>query len=351
MARPLISMVMIARNEETNVARCFSSWWDYVDEVVLCDTGSTDSTVDTARAYAEDRGDAGKLKIAHYAWADDFGAARAFADTAASGEWISWVDLDDEVKGMASLREAAVMAPRDVDGFLVRYSCATDGRGNVVSEMWRARLVRTGMGTWRYPVHETVSIESGKVIKIDPSSCEWLHHGSTLVSERNLRILQTWSEREPGDPLIVANIGIELLGLGRPAEAVAAFHECLGLPSGPAEIRERIWRHLCIALRQIGEIASAREAGLTALGENALSADAYLTLAECAHSEGDWQRAYDCAKRAMELGRPDTVLAVNPSEYVLHPKTIMAAAAYALGDHEQAITLANEALEGSRPDT
>ena len=44
-----LSMVMIARNERANVRQCFESFWDHVDEVVLCDTGSRDDTIDEAR--------------------------------------------------------------------------------------------------------------------------------------------------------------------------------------------------------------------------------------------------------------------------------------------------------------
>ncbi len=349
MTRPLISMVMIARDEARNVERCFSSWWDAVDEVVLCDTGSTDRTIEEAVAYAERHGTPHKLKVTRYEWADDFGAARAYADTFATGQWVSWVDLDDEVRGMDQLREAAIDADSEVQGFFVRYRCAADEHGNVLSEMWRARLVRAGVGKWHYPVHETLRIGGGKVINVDPTVCEWLHRGDALVSERNLRILRARNEREPGDPLVVANIGIELLGLGRTADAVAVFREFLALPSDVPEVRARVSRHLGTGLLKLGDVGGAREVALAALNDDPLSADAHLTLAECAHSARDWQRAYDHAERALGLGKPDTMLSVNPSDYVLHPKAIMASSSFALGDLERAIRLADEVLIASRP--
>jgi hypothetical protein len=80
-----------------------------------------------------------------------------------------------------------------------------------------------------------------------------------------------------------------------------------------------------------------------------MSADAYLTLAECAHREGEWHGAYDYAKRAIALGKPETMLAVNPSEYVLHPRMIMASSARSLGDIDEAVRLANEALGSPGP--
>jgi tetratricopeptide (TPR) repeat protein len=337
-------MVMIARNEEANIDRCFSSWWDAVDEAILCDTGSTDGTIAAARDYAERRGASTKLTVAHYEWADDFGAARAYADTVATGEWISWVDLDDEIRGMAYLRNCAIQARSDIDGFFVSYRCATDVHGNVLSEMRRARLARAGVGTWHNPVHEVLVLGSATIATIDSQSCEWVHHGDALVSERNLRILREWRTRDPHDMLVVANVGIELLGLGYPAEAANAFREALAIADGPADVRARTWRHLATASQSVGDVAAAKAAGVAAREEDPMSADAYLTLAECAHREGEWRCAYDHAARAMELGKPDTMLAINPSEYVLHPRMIMASAAYSLGDTEEAVRLADEAL-------
>jgi glycosyltransferase involved in cell wall biosynthesis len=78
-----LSMVMIARNERANVAPCFEGFWPYVDEVVLCDTGSRDGTVAEARRYAKARGEAGKLIIGRFKWVDDFAAARTYAHSLA----------------------------------------------------------------------------------------------------------------------------------------------------------------------------------------------------------------------------------------------------------------------------
>jgi glycosyltransferase involved in cell wall biosynthesis len=61
-----LSMVMIARNESHNVRRCFASFWDHVDEVVLCDTGSRDGTVAEARRFAKRRREPGKLIVGHF---------------------------------------------------------------------------------------------------------------------------------------------------------------------------------------------------------------------------------------------------------------------------------------------
>lgn len=42
---------MLARNERQNVDECFSTLWDHVDQVALCDTGSDDGTVEEAERF------------------------------------------------------------------------------------------------------------------------------------------------------------------------------------------------------------------------------------------------------------------------------------------------------------
>ena len=64
--RQRVSLTMIVKNEEANLASCLDSVIDLVDEIVVVDTGSTDRTVDVAL----DRG----ARVVHFAWCDDFAA-------------------------------------------------------------------------------------------------------------------------------------------------------------------------------------------------------------------------------------------------------------------------------------
>ena len=50
---PTISLCMIVKNEEANLACCLDSVADLVDEIIIVDTGSTDHTVEIASRYTE----------------------------------------------------------------------------------------------------------------------------------------------------------------------------------------------------------------------------------------------------------------------------------------------------------
>jgi tetratricopeptide (TPR) repeat protein len=56
---------------------------------VIVDTGSTDGTVAIAQQYG--------AKVSHFEWCNDFAAARNYACTLASGDWILTLDADEEL--------------------------------------------------------------------------------------------------------------------------------------------------------------------------------------------------------------------------------------------------------------
>jgi glycosyltransferase involved in cell wall biosynthesis len=67
----LLSMV---KNEQANIVRLFSSVKDWIDGIVLCDTGSTDTTVSVAKKAMEEMKIPGR--IYQYPW-ENFGKSRS----------------------------------------------------------------------------------------------------------------------------------------------------------------------------------------------------------------------------------------------------------------------------------
>ena len=84
-----ISLCLIARDEERFLPGCLASVSGVVDEIVLADTGSTDRTVEIARAAG--------ATVVHHAWDEDFSAARNAALAAATGDWILLLDADERL--------------------------------------------------------------------------------------------------------------------------------------------------------------------------------------------------------------------------------------------------------------
>ena len=63
----------MVKNEEKNIKRLFSSMKSWIDGIVLCDTGSTDNTIQLAKTLIEDIKLPGR--IYQYPW-ENFGKSR-----------------------------------------------------------------------------------------------------------------------------------------------------------------------------------------------------------------------------------------------------------------------------------
>ncbi|MFN4149737.1 MAG: glycosyltransferase family 2 protein, partial [Candidatus Sericytochromatia bacterium] len=85
-----LSLCLITKNEEKNIARCLDSVQGIVDEIILLDTGSTDKTVEIAKNY--------NAKIFYSDWENDFSKARNESINKATGDWILILDADEELK-------------------------------------------------------------------------------------------------------------------------------------------------------------------------------------------------------------------------------------------------------------
>lgn len=169
---PLISLCIIARNEESVLGRCLDSVADLVDEIILVDTGSTDRTKAAAAEYA--------AKIYDFPWCDDFSAARNFAVSQAVGDYWMWLDADDVIEGENHEKLRRILEHPDADVVFLPYWLSFDESGAPQMVSQRERIFRRSGGyQFTGAVHEAV-VPHGR-----------LRYGDAAVSHRKLR---------PGDP-------------------------------------------------------------------------------------------------------------------------------------------------------
>ncbi len=86
-AKPTISACMIVKNEEDLLPECLESIRDWVDEIVIVDTGSTDKTIKIAKSYG--------AKIYHQEWEGNFSKHRNYSIDEATSDWIFIIDADE----------------------------------------------------------------------------------------------------------------------------------------------------------------------------------------------------------------------------------------------------------------
>ncbi len=342
-AAPLLSAALIVKDEQRALPRCLASLRGVVDELVVCDTGSSDRTVEVAEAFG--------ARVVHAPWTGDFAAARNVALAACRGTWVLSVDADEQL-GVApgtDLRLHLLALPTDAGSVTVR--SRSDEQGGATFEHQGGRLFRRGPLSWVGAVHETLlDARTGAAPRYTEAPGVWLDHDGYVgrvyderdKTRRNLLLAEKDHAQavEAGDDGRRWKTAYELArALSRsdeaPARTEALLREALVLmPPGLAHLRADAHVRLATAVARQGRlteaVAAARDAlvvtpgdpaALLVLGE-ALAADgraaeALAALDEHAHAGQDGVEAVlDLGKRDVDLpqlrarllsrlGRPD----------------------------------------------
>ncbi len=186
-----VSVCYIVKNEEKNLPISLETVKDIADELVIVDTGSTDSTL----RIAEEAG----ARVFHFQWCDDFAAARNHALDQATGDWIVFLDADEGFlhpeKVLAKLREIDGRRP-PVDGVIVADINISPETGEQLGICRPVRAFRN-LPRIRYQgrIHETIASRDGTLrLCQDDGGMSMYHTGYTegvriQKAKRNLRLL------------------------------------------------------------------------------------------------------------------------------------------------------------------
>lgn len=186
-----ISVCMIVKNEERVLGRCLNSLQGIWDELIIVDTGSSDKTKDIAKQYTE--------KVYDFQWIDDFAAARNYAFSKATCEYIYSADADevlDETNRMRFLQLKKALIP-EVE--IVQMWYVTPPEFNTTENFdkeYRPKLYkRLREFTWIDPIHETVRLDP----VVFDSDIEILHRPHDSHAGRDFRIFEKMNAK--GMPL------------------------------------------------------------------------------------------------------------------------------------------------------
>jgi glycosyltransferase involved in cell wall biosynthesis len=96
-----ISLCMIVKNEQDWVPSAVESVRSIVDEVIILDTGGTDSTINGLRPF--------NPEVVQFEWNESFAAARNASFLLAHQPWILVLDADERIaaKDLALVAEAS----------------------------------------------------------------------------------------------------------------------------------------------------------------------------------------------------------------------------------------------------
>ncbi len=202
-----LSQCMIVKNEEADIERALSWGKELMYEQIVVDTGSTDRTVEIAKALG--------AKVYHFEWNDDFSAAKNFALSKATGDWIAFLDADEYVheKDLENLVKLlnniyeANQKGKNIQALRMRiynlneYNILQSGGLN------ERFFMNTPMIRYKNRIHECLTSLDGSIIPgIVSEEVSILHTGyqkSNIVSksksERNVQLLLREIEEHPQD--------------------------------------------------------------------------------------------------------------------------------------------------------
>lgn len=224
-----LSLCMIVKNEEANLPRCLESVKDIIDEMIIVDTGSTDSTVEIANKYG--------AKVYYFPWNGSFSAARNESLKYATCDWIMIMDADDEMEKSDQKALMELIKDSNADAyFLETISYVGDAPGPDVMMNLNLRVIRNGRGYFfSNNVHEQLYCN---IIAVNPSAkiltekIRFYHYGylNKNISvhnkrARNINLLEKELELNPGFPFTFFNLGSEYFAMFDNAKALEYFEK------------------------------------------------------------------------------------------------------------------------------
>jgi hypothetical protein len=291
---------MIVKNEEANLPRALASARGLDAELVVVDTGSSDRTVDLARAAG--------ARVVQFAWIDDFSAARNFGFAQARGEWLLVLDADEELTEALRAGLAGVLAKTTADALRVPVA-SVDDHGALKMRASSTRLIRNGK---RYAyagrVHEDIegSVREGGGT-IEAAELELVHHGYTSSEDvrkdrhaRNMQLVVRSHEAAPHEPRHWHYLGLQH-AIGGDFERAAPWFERVIHEQPTHELAG--WSASQLAGIRLGEraLGAAWEAALFGSRARLGGVASLLLLGEITLRDGDPRAALECVTALEKL--------------------------------------------------
>lgn len=281
MEHPTIAACLIVKNEEANILRCLRSAREIIDQVVVCDTGSTDGTIDLVQKWCADEG---LPLIMQFHRFEDFATNRnKLLDTArlSKCEWLLLLDADQTI-GIGD----KPWPPYGFDGMMIPYA------GSV--KYWNLRLIRNRPGwKWMGRTHEVLMWDDDIW---GQQSGPWVERSSIFTitnhddggsrgdkSERDVRLLQMDLIDKPNDPRSLFYLAQTYEDMGNLPFAQHYYEERARLKG----FEEERW----LAQFRAARLAKNPARVMRAFSQRPIRAEPVHWLAQHFRNQGEWEAA------------------------------------------------------------
>lgn len=354
----LLSVCLIARNEEQFLAGCLSSVRTVADEIIVVDTGSVDRTLEIARDHG--------CRVLQRDWDDDFSAARNVGISVARGRWILCIDADERLSASTPpLSDLLEATEPEVGGFFIERhdvvthaeSGQTDVHAIGILRLFRNHPEIRYEGIVHERPNETV-LRAGFQIR-GLTSLKLTHLVSHLPQEQleakqrsYLRLLDLEIVRDSRNFWARYYRAKTLWFLRRTDEAREEFEGIVEAGDCPSPLKASTWCMLAALLSEEGFRGAAVDCVQESLELIPGQSLAYYVLAEVLYADGRYAHALEAYRRVRISMDPERVASPVLGDLCLTREKRaykMGCCALALGELMEAEDLFREGLE-SRPD-
>jgi len=254
-----LSLCLITRNEEANLATCLASCHSLADEIVVVDTGSTDGTRQVAHQFG--------ARIFECPWDGSFSNARNIGLQHATGDWIFSLDADEyfDQENRERLRALVHKLGMDSAAFSLRQRSLTEDSPVFGVSYDQVRLFRNLPEIrWEGRTHEVVTPSLKRLgHRIQQTDIEFVHTGyqdSSLVKakcQRDFLLLQMDDAERPNNPYTLYHLGATHLSQEKPDQAVDFLRRAWQYVEPGSSLRAIIAAAFSQSLRLAGQATEA----------------------------------------------------------------------------------------------
>jgi glycosyltransferase involved in cell wall biosynthesis len=204
-----LSICMMVKDEEVNLKRCLPSLKGIADELIIVDTGSTDTTMELAKSFG--------AKIFEHPfegeYIDDFSKYRNLSIDYATSDWVLIIDADEELYVQKS------SSASDLKKWLSKIHPECSSAAITLQDIQKdlqamqlpsVRLFRRGAVRYEKVIHNTPKIINGKAEAIFCPIVSLKHYGYDLTPEkqhakreRSEKLLLKCLEEDPDDVVTI----------------------------------------------------------------------------------------------------------------------------------------------------
>lgn len=344
MRESLIGIHIIVKDEAELLPQCLESIQG-ADEIIVIDTGSTDSSSVLAKSYG--------AKVVNMSWQDSFSGPRNEALRHANTDWILYLDADERlVSGLDAVRELIQATKAEAFTVLIDNRIGPNPEDRLRHRA--LRIFRNGRGyQFRGRIHEDIGQSivdkfGSSFIKESPLRIDHYGYLPQILNRknkvvRNETLLKKELAEHPNHPFYLYNMGITYCQEGHLEESKAYMHKALIHTPDVAPYRATLIRDLSKIMLELQEVLQVE----TLLRKELLTypdySDLSYLLGESLGMQGLLEASMESYQRATEHNNDCYVMEVGINSYRAFNK--MAETAALLGHLEDAARWFNKALQ------